>query len=82
VNILILLVTITLLVIGGVLIVKMKKHPPVVYHNRNAQRSEHIYDHVIDNTPSKRPNTGTITYQDLDVSKMEGEHVYDSTKNK
>ena len=41
-----------------------------------------IYDHGIDNTPLKRPSARTIAYQDLDVSKMEGEHVYDSTKNK
>ena len=78
-NALILLVTITLLVIGGVLIVKRKRYPPTVHNDKEFKAAEQIYDQVDVNAVLGEPSADTKVYQHLDINKMEGENVYAST---
>ena len=67
-----LLVGITLLVIGVILIVKRKRHPPTVQYDKESKVQ--IYDEVDDHVKS------TKDYQELDVDKMDDIKQYDIIK--
>ena len=70
-NILILLVTITLLVIGVMLIVKRKRHTPTVQYDQESK--VRIYDEVGDPVKTSKD---TKVYQELDVNKMDDTKQY------
>ena len=71
VNILILLVTITLLVIGVMLIVKRKRYTPTVQYDQ--EYKVRIYDEVGDPVKTSKD---TKVYQELDVNKMDDTKQY------
>ena len=74
-NILILLVTITLLVIGVMLIVKRKSHTPTVQYDQESK--VRIYDEVEDPVKTSKD---TKVYQELDVKKMDDTKQYATMK--
>ena len=78
VNILILLVSITLLVIGGVLIVRRKRHPPTVQVANNIAQTSPTFEQ--DPGPgisfTEGPCAENLHYQHLHISKMDDEHLY------
>jgi uncharacterized protein YxeA len=67
-NVLILLVSITLLVIGGVLIVKRRRH----VDNSSVQ----MHDEARNNIAMRRSGEDTADYQELDISKMDATGTY------
>ena len=71
----ILLVSITLLVIGVMLIVKRKRHTPTVQYDQESKVQ--IYDEVEDPVKTSKD---TKVYQELDVSKMDDTKQYATMK--
>ena len=67
---------ITILVIGGVLIVKRKRHTPTVHYDKDSKTATTLYDEVDNNIALKSPGEDSKVYQDLDVRKMEGSSPY------
>ena len=72
-NILILASGITLLVIGGVLIVKRKRRTD---NYSKPASSVQIYDEARNNIAMRRSGEGTADYQELDMSKMDATGTY------
>ena len=74
-NILILLVSITLLVISVMLIVKRKRHTPTVQYDQESK--VRIYDEVEDPVKTSKD---TKVYQELEVKKMDDTKQYAAIK--
>ena len=77
-NIATLLTTITLLVVGGIVVVKRKgnMHPPTVQFRNSSKCSEKIYDRVCNNTGLRRQVKDDQGYQDLDINTMDDANLY------